>query len=278
MRLKPMTARLNGFGSMAPIAAAEASPDATTAAYARDQAANNVRVTREYLEPILRSTASHSVLDVGCGVGTCVETLLEDGYEAFGVDLAPLTRHWSRRGLDAERLFVVDPVRLALPFHDDSVDFAFTFGVIEHIGTVDGHATRRVDYRERRRQWLREVARVVRPGGHVLIGGPNRACPFDFSHGLDAESSWWERQLSACVGVTVHRTWGDYFLWSYADIPRYLEGLRFEVRAVGLDGLLQFGRLPAALRPLATWYLRHLPSALRSTGLNPWLMALVTKR
>lgn len=278
MRLKPTTARLNGFGSMAPMTAAATSPDATTAEYARDQAANNVRVTREYLEPMLRSTASHSVLDVGCGVGTCVQTLIEDGYEAFGVDLAPLTRHWSSRGLDAGRLFVVDPMTLALPFHDDSLDFAFTLGVIEHIGTVDGHATRCGDYHERRRQWLREVVRVVRSGGHVLIGGPNRTCPVDFSHGLDAESSWWERQLSAWAGVTVHRTWGDYFLWSYADIPRYLEGVPFEMTAVGLDGLLKFGRLPRALRPLATWYMRHLPAAMRSTGLNPWLMALLTKR
>lgn len=278
MRLKPMTARMNGFGSMVPVDVAATAPDATTAEYVLDQAANNVRVTREYLEPILRQTSSYSVLDVGCGIGTSVETLLEDGYEAFGVDLAPLTRHWSHRGIDAGRLFVVDPITLALPFHDNSLDFAFTFGVIEHIGTVDGHATRRADYHKRRRQWLREVVRVVRPGGRVLIGGPNRACPVDFSHGLDADSSWWERRLSTWAGVTVHRTWGDYFLWSYADIPRYLEGLHFEMQALGLDGLLKFGRLPGTLRPLARWYVRHLPASLRSTGLNPWVMALVTKQ
>lgn len=278
MRLKPVTARLNGFGSMAPLEVASTAPDATTTEYALDQTANNVRVTREYLEPILRHTGSRSVLDVGCGVGTAVATLLEDGYDAFGVDLAPLTRHWSDRRTDSDRFFVVDPLTLALPFHDDSLDFAFTFGVIEHIGTVDGHATRRATYHAQRRQWLREVVRVVRPGGHVLVGGPNRTCPLDFSHGLDAASASWERQVSSWLGVTVHRTWGDYFLWSYADIPRYLDGIRFEMRALSLDGLLKFGRLPRVLRPMATWYLRHLPSSLRSTGCNPWVMALVTKR
>src|SRR5262249_24109749 len=251
--------------------------DATTEAYAEDQVTNNVRVTREYLEPILRCTGSRSVLDVGCGVGVVITTLLADGYDAFGVDLAPLTRHWSRQDAERSRFFVVDPVTLELPFHDNTLDFAFTFGVIEHVGTLDGHATRCSDYHACRRQWLREILRTVRPGGHMLIGGPNRRFPLDFSHGLDSRASSLERALSRLASVTVHRTWGDYFLWSYDDIPRYLAGLPFRGEALRIHGLLKFGRVPRRLRPLAALYIEKLPRWALATALNPWVMALVRK-
>jgi SAM-dependent methyltransferase len=172
---------------------------------------------------------------------------------------------------------VVDPVELDLPFQDGVLDFAYSFGAIEHVGTFDGHATRRADYHECRRQWLREVFRTVRPGGHMLLGGPNRHFPLDFSHGLDSQSSAAERRLSQISGVSVHRTWGEYFLWGYEDIPRYLEGLSFEVEARSVQGLLKFGRVPRPLRSLAALYVHALPRAALSSGLNPWMMALVHK-
>jgi SAM-dependent methyltransferase len=278
MRMKMVASQLDGYGSMVvsadPLAGA---PDSTTDTYAQAQVATNVRVTREYLEPILRRTGSRSVVDVGCGVGTSVTTLLEDGYDAFGVDLAPLTRYWRLGGAEASRFFVVDAGTLALPFEDGVLDFAVSLGAIEHVGTVDGHATRCATYHQRRRQWLREIYRVVRPGGHLLVGGPNRHFPLDFSHGLDAEASPLERSLTRLAGVSIHRTWGDYFLWGYEDVPKYLAGLEFRTEALSIDGLLQFGRVPALFRSLARLYVQQLPRPALATGLNPWVMALVTK-
>lgn len=278
MRMKMLPAEVDGYGSMiVPGLSTAPSADVTTDAYAADQVANNVRVAREYLEPILRRTGSRTVLDVGCGVGTSVATLVEDGFDAYGVDLAPLTRHWVRQQAETSRFFVIDPVDLDLPFKDNALDFAFTFGVIEHVGTCDGHATRRRDYHRCRRRWLREVFRVVRPGGHVLIGGPNRRFPLDFSHGLDSESSAAERWLSRLAGVSVHRTWGAYFLWAYDDVPAYLYGLEFDMEALSIHGLLKFGRVPKLLRSLAASYVERLPRLALSSGFNPWVMALVRK-
>src|SRR5262245_30809512 len=278
MRMKACPAQLDGYGSMvADDQTLLAAANATTEAYAEEQVTNNVRVTREYLEPILRRTGSRSVLDVGCGVGVAITTLLADGYNAFGVDLAPLTRHWSRHDAERSRFFVVDPLTLELPFHDDILDFAFTFGVIEHVGTLDGHATRRTDYHDYRRQWLREIFRTVRPGGHMLIGGPNRRFPLDFSHGLDSQASPLERALSRLVRVTVHRTWGEYFLWSYDDISKYLAGLSFRIEALSIHGLLKFGRVPRQVRPVAALYIEKLPRWALTSALNPWVMALVRK-
>ncbi len=252
-------------------------PDTTTAEYDREQRRNNVRVVREYLAPICRRLGSHRVLDVGCGVGTSVLTLLEDGFDAYGVDLPGLTPYWERDGCSPDRFFVVAPVDHELPFEDGSLDLAYTFGVLEHIGTMDGHAIRAADYHAQRRQWLREIWRCIRPGGHVLLGGPNRGFPFDFSHGLDAAASPMERWLSARCGFSVHRTWGEYFLWGYGDVARYLDGCDFRMEALSIDGLLKFGRVPPVVRSLAEQYVRRLPRALLPTGFNPWVMALVRK-
>lgn len=278
MRLDTGVTMFNGFYSTCvDTEVLEGAPDTTTEEYDREQQRNNVRVTREYVEPICERTGSRRILDVGCGVGTSVETLLQDGYDAYGVDLPGLTPYWERSNCSPERYFVVAPVRHQLPFNDDSIDLAYSFGVLEHIGTLDGHSHRADDYHEERRHWLREIYRCVRPGGYLLLGGPNRGFPFDFSHGLDFASSPFEKWISARCGFSLHRTWGEYFLWGYADVRRYLEGLPFEVEALTIDGLLRYGRVPGPTRSLANFYVRHLPAPLRGTGFNPWVMALVRK-
>ena len=255
----------------------EAAPDVTTDDYAAEQEAVNVGKTLDYLLPRARELEARRVLDVGCGVGAMVRTFDEQGFEAYGVDLPGLHRHWRRLALSPERMFVVDPEQLRLPFADDSLDFVYTLGVIEHVGTTNGHSDRRADYHAVRRQWLREVYRVVKPGGAMLVAGPNRGFPVDAAHDLDTRSSALERWLSRRLGLSVHRTWGEYFLWNYGDVRRYLDGLPHRLVPQSVDGFLSFGRARGALHALATAYARHLPPALWGTGFNPWVMALVHK-
>src|SRR2546423_11912070 len=96
-RLRPIPRRIGGYGSMvSDQGTLDTSPDGTTEEYACEQLTNNVRVTRDYLEPLCRRARGRTILDVGCGLGTSVMTLLEDGFDAYGVDLAPLTRFWAR--------------------------------------------------------------------------------------------------------------------------------------------------------------------------------------
>jgi SAM-dependent methyltransferase len=277
-RLRDDLRYVSGFGTtIVDSAIMDTAPDTTTAEYGREQEANNARVTREYVEPILRQTGSVSVVDVGCGTGRSVVTLLEDGFNAYGVDLPALIPQWTTLGYPRDRFFVVSPDDHVFPFQAGSIDFIYSFGAIEHIGTVEGHSTRRPDYHAARRHWARELFRALRPGGHMLLGGPNRNFPLDFSHGLDAETSAAERWLSAKLRVSVHRTWGEYFLWSYSDLPTYLHGLPYEIIPCSIRGLLRFGRVPRALRSLAGLYVNNVPSSLLGTGWNPWMMALIRK-
>lgn len=267
---------IGGYGSLFAGRVDEA-PDTTTDAYAADQETVNARRVIEYLVPLAKLVGARTVLDVGCGVGEMVRTFLGLGYDAYGVDLPGLHRHWSRLGLPHDQMFIVDPARLRLPFVADSVDFAFTLGVIEHVGTSDGMADRVVDYDAIRKEWLREVFRVVRPGGAMLIAGPNRRFPVDVAHGLDSRASATERWLSAKLKASVHKTWGENFLWSYGDVERYLHGLPHRTDPQPIAGFLACSRVPGVVRPAVQAYIDHLPRALLGTGFNPWVMALVHK-
>jgi len=166
---------------------------------------------------------------------------------------------------------------LKLPFGDASLDFVFTLGVIEHVGTSNGHSDRLPDYHARREQWLREVFRVVRPGGAMLVAGPNRGFPVDVAHDLDSRASRLEGWLSRKLKISLHKTWGESFLWAYRDVHRYLRGLPYTLEPQPIAGFLACSRVPGPLRPLVRAYVDHMPRRLYGTGFNPWVMALVRK-
>ena len=80
----------------------------------------------------LRLSSGATILDFGCGIGTSVQVLLGQGYNAFGVDVL---EYWGR-DFDkywhiaekppaevAARLKFVDPTNYRLPFEDGTFDF-----------------------------------------------------------------------------------------------------------------------------------------------------------
>jgi len=251
--------------------------DQTTEEYAEAQRQLNARKTLDFVLPQIDAVQARSVLDVGCGIGTMVTTLRQRGLDAYGVDLCGLQARWLRAALPTERFFIVGPDSLCLPFRDASLDFAFTLGVIEHVGTTDGHADRRADYHAVRRQWTREIFRTIKPGGAMLLAGPNRGFPVDVAHGLDSHASGLERWLSARLSVSLHKTWGEGFLWNYADVDRYLGGNGYTVQALSVARYVLHSRVPVPLRPLVRAYVEHLPARLLGTGFNPWMAVLVRK-
>jgi SAM-dependent methyltransferase len=99
-------------------------------------------------------------LDGGCGTGGTLEWLADYGW-AVGLDLSPAALGYCvQRGQDRLACGVLDH----LPFADASFDLVTLFDVLYHEWVADDEAT------------MREVGRVMRPGGLVVI--TDAAMPF----------------------------------------------------------------------------------------------------
>lgn len=124
---------------------------------------------REYPIPHLRLPSGNGrlFLEVGCSWGRWCIAAARAGYRPVGVDPSlggiRAARHVAAQlGVDA--LYVVGDGRY-LPFRDNFVDQAFSYSVLQHLSKENARTT------------LREVRRVLRPGGHSLIQMANKIGP-----------------------------------------------------------------------------------------------------
>jgi SAM-dependent methyltransferase len=112
---------------------------------------------RLFVTPLVRqATAGLSaarLLDCGCGTGANVEWLGSYG-QAFGFDLSATGL---RIGRDAGRGRLARATVAALPFADNSFDLVTSFDVLYSLDAPIERAA------------VREMYRVTRPGGHVLV-------------------------------------------------------------------------------------------------------------
>jgi len=111
------------------------------------------------------------VLDVGCANGAHTLKAAARAKRVVGMDydvgqLRVAADTARSRGLDNVQVFAWDLTR-ALPFPEGAFDAVLFLDVIEHL--------------DERQPVLREIRRVLKPGGRLLVSGPNR------------ESRWRER-------------------------------------------------------------------------------------
>lgn len=105
-----------------------------------------------------------NVLELGCGWGRGVETLIEKCDHYTGLDKnEPLIEQL--QAVHPRHTFRTADLPHLSAFKDNTFDFVVTFQVIEHI--QDDH------------QFLAEAARVLKPGGKILLTTVNR--PYSLS-------------------------------------------------------------------------------------------------
>lgn len=248
--------------------------------YALRQHESGAGPLERYLRPWLEQEPFDAVLDVGCGIGHGVSILAEEGYAAYGVDLPDLDRFWSQAGNNPNHFFAADALRL--PFPDGMFDAAWSFGVLEHIGTEDGFAHLTPTYQESRQQYASELLRVLKPGGRVLIACPHKHFPIDIQHRPTSRSTARLQSVRGWLwdnaGVNVHKPWGHYYLPSYRDVERWFDRPAQPLSLRGYFGFTAFQH--KALKPFrtaATAYVENLPVPVRRTPLNPYLLAEIRK-
>ena len=164
---------------------------------------------REEDARLLGDVRGRSVLEVGCGAAMCSRWLAEQGARPVAFDLsAGMLRH-ARDGARSTGVDVplVQADAAHLPFRDASFELAFTaFGAVPFVADSG--------------RVMREVARVLRPGGRWVFATthPYRwVFPDDPGpDGLTATTSYFDRTPYvefADGGVPVyvehHRTFGD---------------------------------------------------------------------
>ncbi|MBX3247357.1 MAG: methyltransferase domain-containing protein [Myxococcales bacterium] len=125
--------------------------DDFAAGYERERAVGYHAMLDELEASVVLPLASdRDVLEVGCGTGLILERVAPHARSAHGVDLsARMIAKARARGFEVSVASATE-----LPFPDASFDLAFSFKVLAHVPEL-GRA-------------LAEMARVVRPGGHVV--------------------------------------------------------------------------------------------------------------
>lgn len=114
--------------------------------------------------------SGHLVLDVGCGTGRYTVHTKNTGNRVVGIELVHSAAMGAlRRGLDVA---VVDS-EAAFPFADATFDRVQCIEVIEHL--MDPVTT------------LREINRVLKPGGELFISTPN--------------ATWWAHRVLMLCGI-----------------------------------------------------------------------------
>jgi SAM-dependent methyltransferase len=104
----------------------------------------------------LNIASDANVLDVGIGMGSNLRMLRDEGYSSVtGVDLNPAAvQHCFKGGFTS----VLLGDATSLPFADGDFDVVLATDIVEHI--------------EDDRKTLRELYRVLVPGGHVMVAVP----------------------------------------------------------------------------------------------------------
>ncbi len=98
------------------------------------------------------------VLDWGVGCARVLRYFTESGQTLAGADIDTVNVEWCRRHVGASvQVMQLDTRQASLPLDDASIDMMYGISVVTHLSEHHHHL------------WLRELKRVMRPGGMVVL-------------------------------------------------------------------------------------------------------------
>jgi SAM-dependent methyltransferase len=146
------------------------------------------------------------VLDYGCGAGQVVALMRKKGIEAYGCDA--YEGGSGRYNIIVEATFIRTVSNGRIPFDDEFFDVVVNNQVMEHV--VDLNAV------------IREIGRVLKPGGVVLSLFPDKSiwreghCGVPFAHWFAKRSGFrfWYVYLFRCLGFGINKEGKTRMQWA----------------------------------------------------------------
>ena len=140
-----------------------------------------------------RTHQAHRVLDLGCGSGRHTVYLAKEGFEVFGLDIAPSGLSATVRKLNADGFIGHTSLGdiLQLPYQDDCFDAVISVRVIHHNRIALIHQT------------VKEIWRVLKPQGLVWVTVPVPE-GHGSTHGREIEPGTWVPSYGIEKGLPHH--------------------------------------------------------------------------
>ena len=162
------------------------------------------------------------LLDLGCGTGYSSYRLAQQGYDVVGIDISDMFLDGASSRSAPGLCYTVGDA-LELPFSDSVYDAVSSFDMIEHVADVE--------------RVLKELDRILRPGGRFVLVCPNYWSPviplkalLNLLKGGPGYLSFYESMPAALKGI------GQTAWQSLRKIQS--SGVRFLYRTPRLEGLV----------------------------------------
>lgn len=118
---------------------------------------NPIDIEERVMFSLLPKLKGAKLLDVGCGVGTISRQLQKQDFEVYGIDFSSVAiKKAKEKGINA---IECDVDKDGIPFENNYFDVVWAGDVVEHV--FDPIFL------------LKEISRVVKPSGKVLLTTPN---------------------------------------------------------------------------------------------------------
>jgi tRNA (uracil-5-)-methyltransferase TRM9 len=175
----------------------------------------------EELEEMAARWGRGKLLNIGCAHGPDFLPF-KNGFELWGVDFSSQMLKMAQKYIDKFNLKVKLTLSDAtsLPYSDNSFDYAIAIAVYHNIGGD-----------KQRRKALRELKRVLKPGGEAFITVWNKWQPGFWLSGKEIYMPWKSR------GKTYYRY---YYLFSYPELRSLLTRTGFEIVSISAEKSFRF--------------------------------------
>ena len=183
--------------------------------------------------------AGKKVLEIGFGEGYGTYSLAETAREITGIDVSSALVEHARSKYQKENLYFLKADAGRLPFPDGSFEVVLNSQVLEHVKDYMG--------------FIRELHRVLKPGGTALAATPNRVMM------IDGVNPYHYKEFSAKeLDAALRKVFPEVAVWGLFGSERYMrlkaEEQGFAKKILALDFLRLRRFVPRPLiKPLYKW-------------------------